>query len=79
MNAPVPQNSIVDFMPRWADQGPAEPVSQESEPDKPAKDSCNQFQVFVEMLEQTRIWKLIKDFEWESFKRQAEETLGETK
>jgi hypothetical protein len=48
-----------------------------SDSDKQAQTTSNQFPIFVDLLDRTRIWKLTNGFECESFKSQANNALGE--
>jgi hypothetical protein len=56
----LPQDCIIDFVPRFQNQ------PEESSPEE--EDSKSELTVFVNMLDQVRVWKLKKGFEWSSFR-----------
>jgi hypothetical protein len=57
----IPQDSVIDFVPRFPAEVPGKPESQ-------VEESKNEVPVFVDLLDHTRVWKLTRGFEWASFK-----------
>jgi hypothetical protein len=55
----TPQDCIIDFVPRFQNQ------TEETIPEE--EDAKSEVTVFVDLLNQTRVWKLKKGFEWKSF------------
>jgi hypothetical protein len=68
----LPQNCIIDFVPRFRESLDDLTPSNEEE-------AANEVQVFVNILDQERIWRLKKDNEWNSFKSRVDEIADGTK
>jgi hypothetical protein len=67
----LPQNCIIDFVPRFREQSEI--------PKEEKEDSTNEVTVFVNILDQERVWKLKKDSEWSSFKSRVDEIADDVK
>jgi hypothetical protein len=67
----IPQDCIVDFVPRWREQLDIPADTQE--------DNAAELTVFVNILDQERVWKLTKGCEWASFKARVDEVADGTK
>jgi hypothetical protein len=61
----LPQDCIIDFVPRFREQMETFQETQE--------DNATEVTVFVEILNQEGLWKLTKDCEWAPFKAKVEE------
>jgi hypothetical protein len=68
----IPQDCINDFVPRFQNQV-EETIPEEEE------ESKSEVTVFVDLLDQVRIWKLKTGFEWRSFSDRVNEIAGEHK
>jgi hypothetical protein len=65
----LPQDCVIDFVPRWKES---------SEEAPPLEESSNETQVFVSILDQERLWKLSRGNEWNSFKSRMDEIADNT-
>jgi hypothetical protein len=67
----IPQDGVIDFISRFQEQPmEAEVIEEESK---------SELTVFVNFLDQTRVWTLTKDFEWSSFKAKVDEVADDVK
>jgi hypothetical protein len=63
----IPQDCVIDFVSRWQEQSP------QPREERPEEDLKNEFTIFVDFFDQTRVWKLTKSFEWSSFRSRVDE------
>jgi hypothetical protein len=67
----LPQDCIIDFVPRFRES--LEDLETNT------KDDTNEVTVFVSILDQERVWKLMRDKEWSSFKSKVDEIADDVK
>jgi hypothetical protein len=67
----LPQDCIIDFVPRFRE--PLDDLKTTEE------DDTNEVTVFVNVLDQERVWRLKKDNEWSSFKERVDEIADDVK
>jgi hypothetical protein len=68
----LPQNCIIDFVPRFRE-------SLDDLTPKTEEEAANEVQVYVNILDQERVWNLKKDNEWNSFKSRVDEIADDVK
>jgi hypothetical protein len=68
----LPQNCTIDFVPRFRE-------SLDDLTPKNEEEAANEVQVYVNILDQERVWRLKRDNEWNSFKSRVEEIADNTK
>jgi hypothetical protein len=66
----LPQDCVIDFVPRYKE---SLDIPEE------LKENANDVTVFVNILDQERVWKLLKGNEWESFKSRVDEIADDVK